>query len=61
MKKLFYNVRNLKPVTTLSGSIYVYDKMKVRKMEVRKQQILGHARKIEISKIVIVTCGDNLT
>lgn len=39
----------------------MYDKMEVRKMEVKKQQILGHARKIEISKIVIVTCGDNLT
>lgn len=39
----------------------MYDEMEVRKMEIRKKQIPGHARKIEISKIVIVTCGDNLT
>lgn len=35
--------------------------MEVRKMEVRKQQILGNARKIENRNLAIVTCGDNLT
>lgn len=36
----------------------MYDKMEVKKMEVRKQQTLGHARKIEIRKLALVTCGD---
>lgn len=35
--------------------------MEVRKMEVRKQKILGNARKIENRNLAIVTCGDNLT
>lgn len=39
----------------------MYDKMEVKKMEVRKQQTLGHARKIEIRTLALVTCGDNLT